>query len=82
MDHTVVNGLIGVLEGLQVGVLKGQKGSRSLSGLISCSYVDEEAEVHGSRELLRLGKHSESVVQFSYVVFRLSVFDFDGFVTL
>ena len=43
LDHTVVDGLVGVLEGLQVGVLQSEERSRSFWGFISSSDIDKEA---------------------------------------
>jgi len=43
LDHTVVDGLVGVLEGLQVGVLESEEGTGGLFGLISRSDSNEEA---------------------------------------
>jgi hypothetical protein len=43
LDHAVVDGLVGVLHGLEVGVLDGQGASGGLRGLVSGSDVNEEA---------------------------------------
>ena len=43
LDHAVVDGFVGVLEGLQVGVLQSEERSRSFWGFISSSDIDEEA---------------------------------------
>ena len=40
---TVVHGLVGVLEGLEVGVLDGEEGTGGLSGLITSTDIDQKA---------------------------------------
>mmetsp|Transcript_13721 Transcript_13721/g.21499 ORF Transcript_13721/g.21499 Transcript_13721/m.21499 type:complete len:490 (-) Transcript_13721:95-1564(-) len=78
LDHTVVNGLVGVLEGLQVGVLEGKEGSGSLSGLISGSDIHKEAHVHGAGEVLALSQHGEAVGQLGHVVLVGDIRGLDG----
>lgn len=73
LDHTVVDGLVGVLEGLQVGVLQSEERSRSFWGFISSSDIDKEAHVDASREGLALGEDGKSVVKVCYIVRRCLV---------
>lgn len=68
LDHSVVDGFVGVLEGLQVGVLQSEERSRSFWGFISSSNIDKEAHVDASREGLALGEDGKSVVKVCYIV--------------
>jgi hypothetical protein len=43
LDHAVVDGLVGVLQGLEVSVLQSEESSGSLWSLISGSNINEEA---------------------------------------
>ena len=42
LDHTIVDSLVGVLEGLEISILDGKKSTRCFLGLISGSNIDEE----------------------------------------
>jgi len=68
LDHAVVDGLVSVLESLQVGVLEGEERSRGFWGFISSSDIDKEAHVDASREGLALGEDGKSVVKVCYIV--------------
>jgi len=68
LDHTIVDGLVGVLEGLQVSVLQSEERTRSFWGFISSSDIDKEAHVDASREGLALGEDGKSVVKVCYIV--------------
>merc|ERR1711957_829817 len=68
LDHSVVDGLVGVLEGLQESVLQSQESTGSFRGFISSSDIDEEAHVDASGEGLALGEDGKSVVKVCYIV--------------
>jgi len=82
LDHTIVDSFIGVLEGLQIGVLQGEEGSRCSSSLISGSNVHKESHVYGSWEALTFGQNGESVGEVSNVVLMWNVLSLDWLVTL
>jgi len=82
LDHAVVDGLVGVLQGLEVGVLQGQESSGGFGGLVSGSDIDQEAHLNGSREDLAFCEHSESVVQVCNLVTWHLVLGLNGFLTL
>mmetsp|Transcript_16169 Transcript_16169/g.19205 ORF Transcript_16169/g.19205 Transcript_16169/m.19205 type:complete len:200 (+) Transcript_16169:937-1536(+) len=71
LDHAVVDGLVGVLESLEVGVLEGEERARILHALVTGAHVHEHAHVDSAREGLALGKHGETVAQIRHVVFGL-----------
>jgi len=82
LNHTVVKGLIGVLQGLKVGVLQSKKGAGGLCCLISGSDVNHEAHMNGSWETLVLSQYGESVVELSHIVFTISICSLNRFVSL
>jgi len=82
LDHTVVDSLVGVLEGLQVGVLQSEERSRGLGSFVSSSDIDEEAHVDGAGEGLALSEYGESVVKVCYIVRRCLVSCVERLVTL
>ena len=41
LNHTVVDSLVGVLQGLKIGVLKGEKGAWCFEGLVTSSNINE-----------------------------------------
>ena len=82
LDHAVVDGLVGVLEGLQVGVLQSEKGTGGLSSFVSSSDIDEHTHVHGGGERSAFGENSVSVGQIGDIVLGLSVSSLDWLVAL
>ena len=82
LDHAVVDGLIGVLEGLQVGVLQSEKGTGGLSSFVSCSDIDEHTHMHGRGEGSAFGENSVSVGKIGDIVLGLSVSSLDWLVAL
>ena len=82
MDHAVVDGLVGVLEGLQVGILQSEESSGSLGCFISGSDIDEHTHVHGRGERSAFGENSVSVGQIGDIVLGLSVSSLDWLVAL
>lgn len=71
LSHTVVDSLVSVLKSLEICVLDSHESSGSFGSLVSGSDVHHETEVNGSRELGGLSEDSESIVEFSHVVFRI-----------
>lgn len=82
LDHAVVDGFVGVLQGLEVGVLDGKGASRGLEGLISGSDVNEESHMDGGWEPGGFGQYGKSVGERSNFILRLLILSNQGFVIL
>jgi len=82
LDHTVVDGLVSVLQSLQVGVLEGLKSTTGLGSLVTSTDVHKETHVNGTGEGLALSEDGETVAQVGDVVLSLLILVMEELVAL
>lgn len=82
LNHSVVDGLVGVEDGLVESVLDGKEGTRVLGGLVTGSDIDENTQIDNTGENGALSEDGDAVGELGDLVSGFSVFSELDSVTL